>query len=152
YVAGNRSGVIEEEDPRRTYPFPRADELDRGHWSPEREIAECVDLVNSARHRCEDAFRQSAFLDEAKQELRRAGEPARGPALEEKLKQVKRRFIRKQLAGAGLERANFWGWPNTYTYTKSIGEQILFGSGLKVAIGRPSVVETSVEYPFPGWN
>jgi long-chain acyl-CoA synthetase len=151
YVAGNRGGVIKEVDPRE-YPFPRADELDWSHWSPEREIAECVDMVTAARHRCDDAFRQSAFLDDALSELKKNGEPTRGPVLEEKLKQVKKRFIRKQLSGAGVERANFWGWANTYTYTKSIGEQVLANSGLRFTICRPAVVETSIEYPFPGWN
>lgn len=151
YVAGTRNGVIPEQDPR-DFPFPRADELDRSHWSPQREIDECVDMVNAARHRCEDAFRQSAFLDEAKQELLKAGEPTRGPALEEKLAQVKRRFVRRQLSGAGVERAAFWGWPNTYTYTKSIGEQVLLASGAKATIFRPAVVESSIEFPFPGWN
>jgi long-chain acyl-CoA synthetase len=151
YVAGVRNGVIPELDPRE-YPFPRADVLDRSHWSPQREIEECVDMVNAARHRCDDAFRQSAFLDEAKQELLKAGEPTRGPALEEKLKQVKRRFVRRQLSGAGVERAEFWGWPNTYTYTKSIGEQVLLGSGVRATIFRPAVVESSIEFPFPGWN
>lgn len=151
YVAGARSGVIEEVDPRE-FPFPRANELDRSHWSPTREIAECVDMVTAARHRCEDAFRQSAFLDEALSELKKAGEPTRGAPLEEKLKQVKRRFIKKQLSSAGVERAAFWGFPNTYTYSKCIGEQVLLHSGLKVTICRPSIVETSIEYPFPGWN
>ena len=90
YVAGYRSGLIEEVDPREI-PFPRAEgetwygascphrTLERSHWDPQREIEECLDLIKQARHRCEDAFRQSAFLDEAKANLRRRGEPTPGP-------------------------------------------------------------------------
>ena len=47
---------------RRTHafhPFPRAGELGAGLWDPEREIAECLDLVAQAEHRADDAFRQS---------------------------------------------------------------------------------------------
>jgi long-chain acyl-CoA synthetase len=163
YVAGYRSGLIEEDDPREV-PFPRAEgetwygagtprrTLERSHWDPQREIEECLDLIKMARHRCQDAFRQSAFLDEAKHNLGSRGEPCRGRALDDELAKVKRRFIEKQLIDAGLERAVFWGWTNIYTYTKSIGEQALAASGVRFAIVRPAVIESSCVYPFPGWN
>ena len=52
----------------------------------------------------------------------------------------------------GKERALFWGWPNTYTYTKSLGEQIVAASGLPFTIGRPAIIESTVSFPFAGWN
>jgi long-chain acyl-CoA synthetase len=163
YVAGYRSGLIEEVDPREV-PFPRSTgetwfgasspwrTLDRSHWDPQREISECLDLVKQARQRCEDAFRQSAFLDQAKENLKQRGEPSRGRALEDELAKVKRKFVENQLMEAGKERAHFWGWTNIYTYTKSIGEQVLAASGVPFTIVRPAVVESSAEFPFPGWN
>ncbi len=151
FVAGSRTGHVPEADPRE-FPFPRADELDKSHWDPEREIAECLDVIEQARHRSNDMFRQSNFLDEAKKNLHKRGEPARGSVLEGEVAKVKRKFVEGQLADLGMERAQFWGFPNTYTYTKSIGEQIALNSGLKVAIVRPAVVESTNEYPFPGWN
>src|SRR6476469_3936211 len=45
YVVGNREGLILEETPGTRHPFPRADELGRELWDPEREIADCLDLV-----------------------------------------------------------------------------------------------------------
>lgn len=163
YVAGYRSGLIEEVDPREV-PFPRSTgetwfgasspwrTLDRSHWDPQREISECLDLVKQARQRCDDAFRQSHFLDQAKENLKQRGEPCRGRALEDELAKVKRKFVENQLTEAGKERALFWGWTNIYTYTKSIGEQVLADSGVPYTIVRPAVVESSQEYPFPGWN
>lgn len=151
YVAGSHTGPIEEVDPRE-FPFPRADELERSHWDPDREIAECLDVIEQARHRASDAFRQSRFLDEAKHNLKEKGEPARGAVLEAEVARVKRKFVEAQLSDMGMERAKFWGFPNTYTYTKSIGEQIIVASGLPHTIVRPSVVESTVEFPFPGWN
>ena len=65
---------------------------------------------------------------------------------------MKRKFIEEQLVEAGKERALFWGWTNIYTYTKSIGEQVLARSGVPFTIVRPAVIESCVVFPFPGWN
>jgi len=151
YVAGSRTGHVPESDPRE-FPFPRAAELEKSHWDPDREIAECMDVIEQARHRSNDAFRQSNFLDDAKKNLHKRGEPARGSVLEAEVAKVKRKFVESQLADLGMERAKFWGFPNTYTYTKSIGEQIALGSELPCTIVRPAVVESTLSYPFPGWN
>jgi long-chain acyl-CoA synthetase len=151
YVAGTRTGIVEESDPYE-HPFPRASELERSHWDPDREIAECLDVIEQARHRASDAFRQSHFLDEAKKRLLERGEPTRGRVLDTEVARVKRKFVEARLAEMGMERANFWGFPNTYTYTKAIGEQIASSSGLPFTIVRPAVVESTIRYPFPGWN
>ncbi|MCA9598686.1 MAG: AMP-binding protein [Myxococcales bacterium] len=151
FVAGSRTGIIEELDPRE-FPFPRAHELEQMHWEPDREIAECLDVVEQARHRSSDAFRQSRFLDQAKKNLLDRGEPSSGPTLEKEVERVKRKFVEAQLAEMGMERAQFWGFPNTYTYTKAIGEQIVASSGLAFTIVRPAIVESTSFYPFPGWN
>ncbi len=151
YVAGSRTGFIEEHSPV-DFPFPRADELERSHWQPDREIAECLDVIEQARHRASDAFRQSRFHDEAKKNLEGRGEPARGKVFDAEVQKVKRKFVEAQLSEMGMERAKFWGFPNTYTYTKAIGEQIAARSGLPYAIVRPAIVESTLAYPFPGWN
>src|SRR6516162_3597003 len=63
------------------------------------------------------------------------------------------RPVRERLREGGLQRADSWGWTNTYTYTKSIGEQLIAAtSGLTYAIVRPAIVESSLRFPFPGWN
>ncbi len=150
YVAGDRTGQVDEIHPLE-WPFPKADTLATEHWDPAREIAECVDLVDNVRHRANDAYRESQFLDTAKKNLIDKGEPARGSALKSELAKVRRTFEEDRLVDAGLERAWFWGWHNTYTYTKSIGEQILATSGLPFAIGRPAVIESAIAFPRTGW-
>ena len=152
YVVGNRDGLILEEMPGERHPFPRADELGRDLWQPEREIVDCLDLIAQAKSRCEDAFRQSVFLEEAEKNLLRRGEPTTGAPLETELRNVKRKYVSDRLVEAGLERAEHWGWPNIYTYTKSIGEQIIAKSGLPFTIARPACCESTIEFPFPGWN
>jgi len=63
------------------------------------------------------------------------------------------RPVRERLREGGLKRADNWGWTNTYTYTKSMGEQLIAQTaGLTYAIVRPAIVESALRFPFPGWN
>ncbi|XP_046739777.1 putative fatty acyl-CoA reductase CG5065 [Diprion similis] len=45
------------------------------------------------------------------------------------------------------------GWPNTYTFTKAIGEGVVaeFARELPFAVCRPSIVMNSYNEPTPGW-
>src|SRR5947207_454294 len=62
-------------------------------------------------------------------------------------------WTRNRLTELGVERADFWGWPNIYTYTKALGEQLVAAeTGIVRSIVRPSIVESAKDYPFPGWN
>lgn len=151
YTAGRRKELVLEEAPTNR-PFPRVDELGAELWDPDREIADCLDLIAQANHRCNDAFRQSEFQEKAKKNLLARNEPTEGPAYEEELKKVRRKFVSDWLIKAGIERAEHWGWPNTYTYTKSIGEQVVARSGLPYTIVRPACCESTSEFPFRGWN
>jgi long-chain acyl-CoA synthetase len=151
YVAGTRKGPILEQDPRGA-PFPRSGELGLALWDPEREIAECLDLVAQAKHRSEDAFRQSEFAEKARKTLGDRGEPLGGEAYERELARVKRSFVRERLIEAGLDRATHWGWPNIYLYTKAIGEQVVAASGLPFTIARPASCESTIAYPEPAYN
>jgi long-chain acyl-CoA synthetase len=62
-------------------------------------------------------------------------------------------WTRTRLTDLGIERAEWWGWPNIYTYTKSLGEQLVAAeTGIVRSIVRPSIVESAKDFPFPGWN
>ena len=65
---------------------------------------------------------------------------------------MKRKWVSERLVAAGVERAEHWGWPNIYTYTKSIGEQIIARSGIPFTIARPACCESTMAFPFSGWN
>src|SRR6266481_1537920 len=63
------------------------------------------------------------------------------------------RPVRERLREGGMNRAEYWGWTNTYTYTKSMGEQLIAATPeLQYAIVRPAIVESSLRFPFAGWN
>jgi long-chain acyl-CoA synthetase len=62
------------------------------------------------------------------------------------------REVVQRLTALGKQRAEHWGWVNTYTYSKSLGEQIIAAApNLDYAIVRPAIVESSLRFPFPGW-
>ncbi|MBA0684009.1 hypothetical protein Goari_025625 [Gossypium aridum] len=53
----------------------------------------------------------------------------------------------------GLERAKMNGWPNTYVFTKAMGEMLLgkFKGDLPLVIIRPTIIASTYKQPFPGW-
>ncbi|XP_040383786.1 putative fatty acyl-CoA reductase 7 [Oryza brachyantha] len=64
---------------------------------------------------------------------------------------------RKAMKELGLERARHFGWPNTYVFSKAMGEMMLQeqlvgrGSGIAVVIARPSIITSVHRDPLPGW-
>ncbi|WOH07201.1 hypothetical protein DCAR_0626630 [Daucus carota subsp. sativus] len=61
--------------------------------------------------------------------------------------------IDRNLKDLGLSRAQKHGWPNTYAFTKAMGEMIVedMKGQVPVIIIRPSIVESTLSQPFPGW-
>lgn len=74
--------------------------------------------------------------------------------LQESLGARSRNANDRELIKIGAIRAERLGWPNTYTYTKALGESLLSKKlpENRLCIFRPSIVESAEKYPFPGWN
>ncbi|XP_060217187.1 fatty acyl-CoA reductase 3-like [Lycium barbarum] len=53
----------------------------------------------------------------------------------------------------GIERARLHRWPNTYTFTKAMGETLLghLKEDLQLIILRPTIILSTYKEPFPGW-
>ena len=62
-------------------------------------------------------------------------------------------LCRRQLIEAGMRRARQFGWNDTYTFTKWLGEQLLARNhgDVPLAIFRPAIIEGSYAEPTPGW-
>ncbi|MBE96937.1 MULTISPECIES: fatty acyl-CoA reductase [Pseudomonadota] len=77
--------------------------------------------------------------------------------LQDKISDVKARYsgkvLEKKLVDLGIREANHYGWSDTYTFTKWLGEQLLMKalSGRSLTIVRPSIIESALEEPSPGW-
>jgi len=136
YVAGLLSGHVPEG------PVPQA-----GDWRAE----EAASL--RARQNAEDASRNpdtlTRFMTEATSELGRAGLPTVAAEAERR----RAAWVRNRLVEAGRERARTLGWTDCYTMTKALGERYLeeHRGGLPLSVVRPSIIESALTRPFPGW-
>ena len=153
FVAGKRSGAIWENEPVVGY-FPRKNELVGTTFDVNREVEDCARLSEQARQEADDAVQAAKFREQARA---RFIEEGRDPDDESELKSAifreRKMWIRERTTELGAERAEYWGWTNIYTYSKSLAEQIIAGQDdIVKTLVRPSIVESSQSYPFPGWN
>ncbi|HEX4352966.1 MAG TPA: SDR family oxidoreductase, partial [Polyangiales bacterium] len=148
YVAGRRYGQIDETLAQDYAPA-------RANFCAETELADVrtrIDHIVRAHdgEAIHTRLRQSVLSD-----LHATGRHEPGPHLVETLTRKKQREeLKDALVEEGMQRAQQLGWPNTYTYTKSLAESLLARrqQRLRFSILRPSIVESAVEFPLPGWN
>jgi len=129
FVCGEADGLVEETEPVLGFYPRRKDRED-----------------HSFRHRDEIALMRARIRDVYDS----AGRGARVTPPKE---------ITQKLVDLGAQRAAQWGWVNIYTYSKSLGEQLIVDAarpsnghaGIEYSIVRPAIVEAALEFPFPGW-
>ena len=141
YVAGNRRGTAPEE-------LVSAGPWDIGlDWRKEVAAARRLRSDAEAASRLPDQLTE--FRSRARAELGAAG----APALASKTEDLRLAWVKDQLVEAGRARAASVGWPDAYAFTKALGEQALTESkgDVPVSIVRPSIIESALEEPFPGW-
>ena len=136
YVAGRRQGHVTE------------GRLDHGvDWRAESAAAFRVrDAVHDASR---DAAKLAEFLREAER-----SHGAQGPTtVAAEAEKLRTEWVAKQLVDAGRERARTLGWTDCYTFTKAMAERAVEEAAvhLPVTICRPSIIESALEQPSPGW-
>jgi HAD superfamily hydrolase (TIGR01490 family) len=141
YVAGNRRGhapeLLVSEGP-----------FDIGlSWRAEVESSRRLRGDVEAASRTPQAL--TKFRADARRELGAAG----APALAAKTEQLRDKWVQNELVQAGRARAASVGWPDAYAFTKALGEQALTETkgDLPVNIVRPSIIESALAEPRPGW-
>ncbi|HET7786381.1 MAG TPA: AMP-binding protein, partial [Myxococcales bacterium] len=155
FVAGARRGPVFEDEPLvGSYPriYDLAEEA-RVPFSVDAELKDVDALVARLRAQADDSALAARFREAAVKRLEAEGrDPGDEKALRMAAGRERKLWLGQQLVQAGMERAQAWGWPNTYTYTKAMGEQAIAASGCKYALVRPAIVESALRFPFPGWN
>jgi HAD superfamily hydrolase (TIGR01490 family) len=136
YVAGRRRGAV---------PEARLDhDVD---WRTESAAAERL------RTAMEDASRTPARLAAlsvaAERAHRRAGPMTSAADVERR----RREWVTERLVAAGRERARSLGWTDAYTFTKALGERVVeeYAADWPVSVVRPSIIESALQRPHPGW-
>ena len=152
FVAGNRSGEIWESEPLIGY-FPRKG-VEASEFSVEKEIDDCERLALRVKDESRDKSLADRFREIARGRFLEEGrDPDDDKAMNLAIARERKNWIRSRLTDLGIRKAQDWGWPNIYTYTKSLGEQLVAAEeGVHRAIVRPSIVESALSFPFPGWN
>lgn len=141
YVAGNRRGTAPE-------ALVSEGPFDLGvRWRDE------VAAARRARAEADDASRSPEQLKRFRADARRELGAAGVPALAAKTEQLRSRWVGDRMTELGRARAASLGWPDAYAYTKALGEQALTETkgDMPVSIVRPSIIESALEYPKPGW-
>ncbi|XP_074268159.1 alcohol-forming fatty acyl-CoA reductase-like [Silene latifolia] len=61
--------------------------------------------------------------------------------------------IKLTMKDLAIERANHWGWPNVYVFTKALGEMLLMQEkeDIPLVFLRPTIVTSTFKEPVPGW-
>jgi alcohol-forming fatty acyl-CoA reductase len=141
YVADRRSGLVLEDGV--THHAVAGLDTDR--------------LEAEAGERREQVERESgddALLAGFTREARRDASLRPGLDAEERAEELRRRWISTRLSREGRRRAQELGWPDTYALSKALGEKVLTeraAGRAKVTIVRPTIIESALRTPRPGW-
>ena len=140
YVAGRRRGRI---------PEGRLDhDVDL-----EQEQAWGLAQRASVEHRSRSSEALMAHRRKAERTHSRAGMLTAARATEESRKV----WVKEELVRLGTERARSLGWTDCYTFTKALGERVVEdhardpASPARASIVRPSIIESALVRPYPGW-
>jgi HAD superfamily hydrolase (TIGR01490 family) len=141
YVAGSRRGAAPEELIDESPFFVDVD------WRQEVDAARRARLDAETASRTPD--RLTKFRKAARHELGAAGTPL----LAEKTEALRANWVTDRMIAAGRARASSLGFPDAYAFTKAIGERALIDArgDVPVSILRPSIIESAIAEPFPGW-
>jgi alcohol-forming fatty acyl-CoA reductase len=141
YVAGNRRGSAPEE-------LVSEGPFDLG-LSWRKEVAAARRLRSDTEAISRRPEQLIKYRKQARTELGAAG----APALAAKTEGIRIDWVKNELVEAGRARAGSVGWPDAYAYTKALGEQALteVKGNVPVSIVRPSIIESALAEPFPGW-
>jgi fatty acyl-CoA reductase len=138
YVGGIRKGIAPEASLTHTVD-----------WRAEYEAA------RSARVRVENESREPEAL-RRQLEHAKARHGKTGPqAVAGFAEAARAEWVRERLVDYGRTRAESLGWTDVYTLTKAFAEraaeELWSQAGHRLSIVRPSIIESSLYHPFPGW-
>lgn len=141
YVAGLVKGHVTEAPWTDTPGRPRLD------WRAELASARRTRPTVEADSRTPERAR--GFHKRARRDIG----PAGAPAVAAKAELLRRDWVSERLVEMGRGRAQSLGWPDAYTFTKSLAETAVLErvDRFPITIVRPSIIESALREPAPGW-
>ncbi|MGH9338430.1 MAG: AMP-binding protein [Acidobacteriota bacterium] len=151
YVSGATEGLIPETNYHAAQDasgpiFPPGQFTD-----PQKDIEHIKSLIARVLEAAEDPAIDREFKELLIKRFRKSG--GRKSRRREKIDNIRKKWINTKLSKEGMMWARQRGWNDTYTYTKAIGEQVVLRArgDTPTIIVRPSVIESSLSEPNPGW-
>ncbi len=150
YVCGDKPGPVPEELPPPYEQYAADYREQTGVALPEtlsEEIEGLLTLSGVIRAEVDSPENLARFQREAEQKK------ATRKGIDAQIEELKAEWLENRLVEAGLEHARSRGWNDTYTYMKFLAEQMVMElrGELPTAIVRPSIIESSLAEPEPGW-
>jgi fatty acyl-CoA reductase len=137
YVGGMLRGLVREELP-----------LDPGlNWRQEAEV------LSTLRPRVEEESRRPEVLDQLRRQVRSRLGPAGVPAQARAVERLRERWVKDRLIERGRAHARAMGFTDIYSFTKAMAERAIveLHGDIPLSIVRPSIIESALAEPFPGW-
>ena len=137
YVGGMLRGLVREQAPH-----------DPGlNWRHEAAV-----LAN-LRGPVEEESRQPELLKKLGREARSRMGPAGTPAVARTTERLRDRWVKDRLIERGRVHANAMGFADIYSFTKAMAEHAVveLHGDIPLSIVRPSIIESALDEPFPGW-
>lgn len=153
YVSGTRRGEIPETPYHNlgpdssSGPFPPC-----GFTDVDLDIQEVRRLIAQI-HEESKSPEVDRKLTELLVKRRKSGNGKGQPRRREQREGLRRRWLENRLTEEGMRWSRQRGWNDTYTYTKAMGEQMVARERGErpTVIVRPSIIESSLSEPGPGW-
>jgi len=137
YVGGMLRGLVREDLP-----------LDPGlNWRHEAEV------LSNLRPAVEEESRRPEVLDQLRRRARSRLGPAGTPAQARAVERLRERWVKDRLVERGRAHARAMGFTDIYSFTKAMAEHavIELHGDMPLSIVRPSIIESALAEPFPGW-
>jgi long-chain acyl-CoA synthetase len=148
FVNGNREGRILEKVTANYAP-------ERVGFDVEKEYAYLRQLVKDIHEEeMSEAALEKLRAETVQSIVDKGHDPNNAQLVERILRRESKHRLSERLVDAGKQRAQHWGWPNVYTFTKSMAESMLVSRFPKLpkTMFRPAITESAVSFPMPGWN
>ena len=140
YVAGRRRGRVAEESIDHSVDLEQELAWGLAQRGSVEQRSRSAELLGEKRRKAERTHGRAGLLTAA-----RATEEAR------------KEWVKEELVRLGTERARSLGWTDCYTFTKALGERVVEEyardpqAPARASIVRPSIIESALAKPYPGW-
>ena len=117
------------------------------------DVAREVEHIRKMISQVEESSRDPKIRERLLKELRKPRRGGNGMTRAARLEKHRKNWVQRCLMKKGMTWARQRGWNDTYTYTKALGEQMVLRArnGVPTVVIRPSVIESSLSEPTPGW-